>query len=156
MVNGGFREKILNGGFDWRYRQVPHVDVTVGAAPGAGGRSLAITFDGENIDDSGIFQFLPLQPDTQYEFSAQVTTEGLMGASGPRFAIEDAYNKNTYLLTGELSGTTPWRRVKAAFTTGPDTSLAVFRIARVPGNPRVRGKMWITDLQLTAAPAMKP
>jgi len=149
VVNGGFEENILNGGFDWWYQSNPHAAVAIDSSEFSGGtRSLSITFDGQNADDAGIFQFIPVKPNTQYEFSAQYRSEELDTASGPRFSIADAYTGTSYVLTDDILGTNPWHPEQAQFHTGPNTKLVLLKIVREPANPLIRGKLWIDELKL--------
>ena len=149
IVNGGFEENVLNGGFDWWYESNPHAALAIDTSVfHSGTRSLSVTFDGRNPGDAGIFQFIPVKPNTDYEFSAESRTEDIESASGPRFAIVDAYTNASYVLTDDLLGTNPWRLQQARFQTGPDTSLVLLKIVRQPENPLIRGKLWIDDLRL--------
>jgi hypothetical protein len=149
IVNGGFEENVLNGGFDWFYELNPHAALSIDTSDFFNGtRSLSITFDGRNPADGGIFQLIPVKPNTNYEFSAEYRTQDLESASGPRFAIVDAYAKTSYVLTDDLLGTHPWRLQQARFQTGPNTNLVLLKIARQPPNPLIRGKLWIDDLRL--------
>jgi tetratricopeptide (TPR) repeat protein len=149
VVNGGFEENILNGGFDWWYQSNPHAAVAIDTSEFSGGtRSLSITFDGQSADDAGIFQFIPVKPNTQYEFTAQYRSEELDTASGPRFSIADAYTGTSYVLTDDILGTNPWHPEQAQFHTGPNTKLVLLKIVREPANPLIRGKLWIDELKL--------
>jgi len=149
IVNGGFEENVLNGGFDWFYELNPHAALSIDTSDFFNGtRSLSITFDGRNPADGGIFQLIPVKPNTNYEFSAEYRTQDIESASGPRFAIVDAYTKTSYVLTDDLLGTHPWRLQQARFQTGPNTNLVLVKIARQPPNPLIRGKLWIDDLRL--------
>jgi tetratricopeptide (TPR) repeat protein len=149
VVNGGFEENILNGGFDWWYQSNPHAAVAIDTSEFSGGtRSLSITFDGQSADDPGIFQFIPVKPNTQYEFSAQYRSEELDTASGPRFSIADAYTGTSYVLTDDILGTNPWHPEQAQFHTGPTTKLLLLKIVRDPASPLIRGKLWIDELKL--------
>jgi tetratricopeptide (TPR) repeat protein len=149
VVNGGFEENILNGGFDWWYQSNPHAAVAIDTSEFSGGtRSLSITFDGQSADDPGIFQFIPVKPNSQYEFSAQYRSEELDTASGPRFSIADAYTGTSYVLTDDILGTNPWHPEQAQFHTGPNTKLVLLKIVREPANPLIRGKLWIDELTL--------
>jgi tetratricopeptide (TPR) repeat protein len=149
VVNGGFEENVLNGGFDWWYESNPHAALAIDTSDFFNGtRSLSITFDGLNPGDAGIFQFIPVKPNTNYEFSAESRTEDIDSASGPRFAIVDAYAHASYVLTDDLLGTNPWRVQRAQFHTGPNTNLVLLKIVRQPPNPLIRGKLWIDDLRL--------
>ena len=149
IVNGGFEENVLNGGFDWWYELKPHAALAIDISEfSSGTRSLSITFDGQNPADAGIFQFVAVKPATDYEFSAEYRTEDVETASGPRFAIVDAYTNASYVLTDDLRGTNPWRLLHARFHTDPNTSLLLVTIIRQPAQPLIRGKLWIDDLKL--------
>ena len=149
IVNGGFEENVLNGGFDWWYESNPHAALAIDTSEFyAGTRSLSVTFDGLNPADAGILQFVVVKPNTGYEFSAQSRTEDIQSASGPRFSIVDAYTNASYVLTDDLLDTNPWHEQHARFQTGPSTNLVLLRIVRQPGVPLIRGKLWIDDLRL--------
>ncbi len=149
VVNGGFEENVLNGGFDWWYQLNSHVALAIDTSEfSSGTRSLSITFDGQNPSDAGIFQFIPVKPDTDYDFNAQYRGEELDTASGPRFSISDAYSGDSYFLSDDILGTNPWRPEQAHFHTGPNTKLVLLKIVREPANPLIRGKLWIDDLKL--------
>jgi hypothetical protein len=152
VVNGGFEEDVLNGGFDWWYQSNHHAALSIDTSTfRSGTRSLSITFDGRNPGDAGIFQFIPVKPNTGYEFSAEYRTEDIESASGPRFAVVDAYTKASYVLTDDVLDTNPWRVQKARFQTGPNTNLVLLTIVRQPAGPLIRGKLWIDDLRLVEA-----
>ena len=89
-----------------------------------------------------------MRPNTDYEFSAESRTEDIDTASGPRFAIADAYTNSSYVLTDDTLGTTPWRLQQARFQTGPNTNLLLLKIVRDPARPLIRGKLWIDDVRL--------
>ena|SRR5438309_5883719 len=149
VVNGGFEETLLNGGFDWWYQSNPHAALAMDTSVFFNGtRSLSIIFDGYNPGDAGIVQFVPVKPNTNYEFTAEYKTEDIDSASGPRFAIGDAYTNTSYVLTDDVLGTNPWRVQHARFQTGPSTNLVLLKIVRDPPGPLIRGKLWIDDLKL--------
>jgi len=149
IVNGGFEENLLNGGFDWWYESKSHVDLAIDTDQFYGGtRSLSVTFDGRSAPDAGVVHFIPVQPDTDYEFSAESRTQDIDSASGPRFAIADAYTNTQYMLTDDLLGTNPWHKQQARFHTGPSTNLLFLKIIRQPAEPLIRGKLWIDDVRL--------
>src|ERR1017187_1767663 len=149
IINGGFEENLLNGGFDWWYESNPHAVLAIDTSEfHSGTRSLSVTFDGQSASEAGISQFIPVKPNTDYEFSAEFRTEELETASGPRFAIADAYSNASYVLTDDVMGTNPWRLQQARFHTGPNTNLVLLKIVRRPAGPLIRGKLWIDDLRL--------
>jgi Flp pilus assembly protein TadD len=149
IVNGGFEENLLNGGFDWWYQPSPHAALAIDTSEfHSGMRSLSVTFDGQSAPEAGISQFVPVKPNTEYEFSAEYRTEGVNTASGPRLALTDAYSNVSYVLTDDVLGTNPWHLVRAQFQTGPNTNLLLVKIIRRPAGPLIRGKLWIDDLKL--------
>lgn len=149
IVNGGFEENVLNGGFDWWYQSYPHTALAIDTSEFHGGtRSLSITFDGPSTPEAGIAQFIPAKPNTDYEFSAEYRAEELESASGPRFAVTDAYHNTSYVLSDDIIDSSPWRLLQAQFHTGPDTDLLLLKIVRQPAAPLIRGKLWIDDLTL--------
>lgn len=149
IVNGSFEEALLNGGFDWWYEPNPHAKLAIDTDQFfSGTRSLSVTFDGRTAPDAGIAQFVPVKPDTDYEFSAVSKTLDIDSASGPRFAVGDAYTLSSYVLTDDLLGSTPWHRQQAHFRTGPQTNLVFVKITRDPPGPLIRGKLWVDDVRL--------
>jgi tetratricopeptide (TPR) repeat protein len=149
IVNGGFEENLLGGGFDWWYESRPHVVLAIDTSEfHSGTRSLSVTFDGQGASEAGISQFIPVKPNTEYEFSAEFKAEELETASGPRFAIGDAYTTDSYVLTDDVLGTTPWRLQQSRFQTGPNTNLVLLKIVREPAAPLIRGKFWIDDIRI--------
>jgi hypothetical protein len=149
IVNGGFEENLLNGGFDWWYESNTHAALAIDTDQFyRGTRSLSVTFDGRSVAEASIAQFIPVKPDTDYEFSAESRTQDIDSASGPRFSIADAYTKVSYVLTDDLLGTNPWHLQQARFHTGPNTNLLFLNIIRQPAAPLIRGKLWIDDVRL--------
>lgn len=149
IVNGGFEEALLNGGFDWWYEPNPNAKLAIDTDQFfSGTRSLSVTFNGRNAADGGITQLVPVKPGTDYEFSAQSKTQDIDSASGPRFAVGDAYTLSSYALTDDLLGSNPWHKQKARFHTGPTTNLIFVKITRQPPGPLIRGKLWVDDLRL--------
>jgi tetratricopeptide (TPR) repeat protein len=149
IVNGSFEEKILDGGFDWLYVAKPHVEIAIDTNDfHSGTRSLSMTFDGQNPADAGIYQFIPVEPNTEYQFTAAYRADDLLTASGPRFSISDAYNDVSYALTDDVIGTWPWHTQQVQFRTSPSTDLLLLRVIRQPSAPLIKGKLWIDDLKL--------
>ncbi len=151
IVNRGFDEDLLGGGFDWRIRTLTGVTVEVDTSEFHGGRrSLAFTFDDVRYTDCGLYQLVPVDPNTHYEFSAFVHTQELTTAQGPRFILRDYETNDAPLLTTEeFTGSVPWRQITAAFTTSATTRLLAVRLTREDNAASLlRGKLWIDDVSL--------
>jgi tetratricopeptide (TPR) repeat protein len=149
VVNGDFSLNVLNGGFDWQYRQSKEVSLALDPTQSHGGhRSLLITFDAQKISDAGIAQVVPVNPSTGYDFSAYFKADEIQGAGGPRFALQDLYSETTYFASDELKDADFWKEVSGSFTTGPDTRLLLLHIQREPPGMPIKGKLWIDSVRL--------
>jgi tetratricopeptide (TPR) repeat protein len=148
IMDGTFSHEILDSGFDWRYKVNPQIAVALDSAEShSGNRSLRLTYT-DSGSDAGIFQYIAVQPTKQYRLSAWVKSEELETANGPMLSIVDGVDKMIYGTTEETSGTTPWHRIEATVTTGPETRLAAFSVLRNPGETRIQGNFWIDDVRL--------
>ncbi len=149
IVNGNFSLDVLNGGFDWQYQKQSSVTLTLDPSDfHSGRRSLMITFDGPGINDAGLFQFVSVQPDTTYEFSAYYKNGEMEGAGGPHFTIQDAYSQAVYYDSDELKEAGFWKSANGEFTTSADCKLVILHIRRLPEGSPIRGKLWVDDFHL--------
>jgi tetratricopeptide (TPR) repeat protein len=149
VVNGNFNLAMLNTGFDWQYQK--QSSVNLGLDPSdfhAGRRSLQITFDGPGISDAGIYQFVSVQPNTTYDFTAYYKSGEMEGAGGPHFTIQDMYTQAVYYESDELKDAGFWKSANGEFTTSPDCKLVVLHIRRLPAGSPIRGKLWVDDFHL--------
>jgi tetratricopeptide (TPR) repeat protein len=152
LVNGDFSLAILNNGFDWTYQKSSAVSLAIDPEENrAGSRSLRIIFQGPGIEDAGIRQLIAVSPNTQYVFSGYYKTAEMDGAGGPKIAIQDVYTGTRLFMSDDLRDAVSWTSVSASFTTGPETHLIVLRIARVPADRPIRGKLWIDSLKLVTS-----
>jgi tetratricopeptide (TPR) repeat protein len=149
IVNGDFSLDVLNAGFDWQYEKQSSVTLTLDPSDFHGGhRSLLINFDGPGVVDAGIRQFVAVQPNTHYEFSAYYKNGEMEGAGGPHITVEDFYSKDIYYDSQELKEAGFWKSTTAEFTTGADTKLVALHVRRVPEGSPIRGKLWVDDFRL--------
>jgi tetratricopeptide (TPR) repeat protein len=151
IVNGDFGLEILNGGFDWQYQKQSSVTLTIDPSDFHGGhRSLLVAFDGPGVTDAGIRQFIAVQPNTPYQFSAYYKNGELEGAGGPHFTIQDAYSQAVLYDSDELKEAGFWKSATGEFTTGDDCKLLLLHIRRLPEGSPIRGKLWVDDFRLVA------
>jgi tetratricopeptide (TPR) repeat protein len=148
VVNSGFEEKLLNMGFDWRYKDSSHVTLALDREQfHQGSRSVSIVFDGQADAEIGLSQFVAVDPNTRYDFSVYVKTDNIFAAQGPEFVISDAYTQEPpLLLTEDLLGTCDWRQVSGSFKTSPSTDLVVLKIIRPAGASPITGRLWVDDV----------
>jgi hypothetical protein len=154
IVNGSFSLNVLNAGFDWQHQSQSGVKLELDPTDSHAGRqSLTITFDGPGISDAGIYQFVAVQPNTTYQFSAYYKNVEMEGAGGPHFTIQDMYTQAIYYESDELIDAGFWKSAEGDFKTGPDCKLVVLHIRRLPAGSPIRGKLWIDDFHLTRKPS---
>ncbi len=150
IVNGNFNLDVLNTGFDWTYQKRPDVNLEIDPTqPHLGSRSLLISFDSSGLDDTGIHQLIPVDPNTAYHFSAYFKTRNLEGAGGPEFVLQDAYALTPLFESDDLKDSDNWKQASGDFSTGPDTNLLVLQIKRVPSGGAIRGDLWIDGVSLS-------
>ncbi|MGA7905910.1 MAG: carbohydrate binding domain-containing protein [Candidatus Sulfotelmatobacter sp.] len=149
IVNGDFDLDPLNAGFDWQWEKQSSVTLTLDPSDfHAGHRSLLIAFDGPGVKDAGIYQFVPVQPNTTYEFSAYYKNGELEGAGGPHFTLQDFYTSAVLYDSDELKDAGFWKSVTGDFATGADSRLLLLHIRRLPEGSPIRGKLWVDDFRL--------
>lgn len=152
LVNGDFSLPILNNGFDWIYQKSSAVSLALDPDDSqSGSRSIRIVFQGPGIEDAGIRQFVSVNSMTEYAFSGHYKAAGMDGAGAPEFAIQDVYSGAKLFMSDDLRDTDSWKEVNGSFVTGPETHLVVLRVARVPADRPIRGKLWIDSLKIVTA-----
>jgi hypothetical protein len=157
-TNGDFHGDILNGGFDWRVNPVAGAVVTQESNDsGRDSRSLRIDFDGsQNLYYDSVVQFIGTQPNTNYDFSAVMSCEGITTDSGVGLRVSDAYNSAELLgSTDLLIGTEPLSEHKFSFTTGPETRLALVTVTRTPSrkfDDKIAGTFRVSNVTIVPRP----
>ena len=149
VVNGDFSLPVLNGGFDWLYETIPGVALAIDPTEGhSAQQSLSIEFSSAGLQDAGIRQIIPVEPDTDYDFSAFFKSENIEGAGGPRLLLQDAFSGLSYFESENLKDADFWKPVSGSFSTASDAKLLLLRIGRVPANNAIRGRLWLDGLRL--------
>ena len=149
IVNAGFERPVLRWGFDWRYQSDDHITARIDdKIAHSGSHSLSLSYDGAPAYMAGWTQFVPVQPNADYDFSVWIKSENVTTSSGPRIALADAFTGATLLLTDDVLDTHPWQELKSTLRVPADTNLLAVRFVRNPANTRIRGQVWIDDLRL--------
>jgi tetratricopeptide (TPR) repeat protein len=157
IYNGSFESPILEGGLDWHVFAVPGAYVELDSSVVRNGvHSLRIDFDPPgNIAYHHVLQFVPVEPDTGYEFSGYLRAKGILSDSGPRFELQDeADPQRLDILTGDVRETMPWTEVRSSFRTCPETHILIVSIVRPASHSfddRIGGTVWVDDVSLVRA-----
>jgi len=152
--NGGFETPIANGGLDWRFQQLPGAYISIDSSVyHSGSQSLRVGFTGGvNMDFAHVQQIEPAQPNATYDFQAYVRTESISTDSGLHFELFDPqHERDVYVLTPNIVGTTPWTALRAKVTTSPNTHFLEIRLHRFPSrlfDNKISGAIWIDDVTL--------
>ncbi|HET7842016.1 MAG TPA: hypothetical protein VFM21_10445, partial [Terriglobia bacterium] len=156
ITNGSFEDDLLNWGFAWRISPVE--DVYAGldnSSYHSPSHALLFQFPGkQNLAYRGAYQYVKVEPGTNYRLQAFLKTEGITTDSGPRVEVRDAYDSRlldefSESATGTSEG---WESVLLDFKTGPSTELIVVSLTRLPSRKLdnlIAGKVWLDDVSLT-------
>ena len=159
VYDGGFERDISGGGFGWRQTDGEGSDFDFDTEEKhSGSRSARLIFDGtKNLSYDGLFQMVPVSPDTRYRFQGFLRTDQISTESGMRFEIVDPKDQQHLdMVTPNETGTLPWTLEQVDFTTGPRTHLIFIRLVRRPSerlDNKLRGTVWIDDVTLAPAGA---
>jgi hypothetical protein len=154
ITNSGFeKDTILGGGFDWKIEKVAGAEVSFDPSIAfEGKRSLKIIFNGkENIDFHHVYQFLPLEPDTEYVLKAHVKTQALTTKSGVKIEIS-GIGSTFHVLSESLTGENEWKELVVTFRTAAQSQGGMVRVRRERTDKFDRfisGTIWIDHVRLT-------
>lgn len=159
--NGGFEAPVANGGLDWHFEPSPGDYIIVDSAlPHSGSHCLRVDFTGGmNLDFAGVWQFVPVEPSTKYDFKYFMMTRAISTESGMRFEILDPTGHEVNLETSQLTGTNAWTAVSTPFSTGASTHFLQIRLRRFPSrlfDNKLSGTVWVDDVTLIKATAENP
>lgn len=151
VVNGGFERDVLGWGFDWQYAKKAHISVAQENGVSHGdSRSLSISFDGSDIQDFGIFQYVLLKPNAHYVLRAYTRADNILGSGGPRLAVTAPFDRSRRFYTSDdILGTTLWSSQGGTFSTGPDTHMVAIVLLRNPPYDPIKGHLWLDDVSIT-------
>ena len=160
--DGGFEQDLLNAGFAWHYEPLQGANLAFDESTvHSGRRSLRISFDGTaNVYFHNLWQYVAVDANTTYQFSAYVRTEDLTTDEGVQFSIFGAAPAGVQPpVTATSVGTQQWTLQKIEFTTSPQTHLVQIALTRAPSKMlanKVRGTAWIDDVSLIPASLPQP
>lgn len=149
LVDPGFEDEPLTGGFRWRLQAAG--GVTIGhddAVMKSGNRSLRMDFSGNAVQLPGVEQWIPVAPGASYEISSMIRTESLETARPPRWFIQDAYTHQVLAKSEEWGTAAGWRQVAVNFTVPQATRMVALRVARDDASKLIRGRVWIDDVRM--------
>jgi hypothetical protein len=119
--------------FGWQDRAAPQVAIDVDLNKSQkGGRSLRWIFQVRtNVGPVQVAQLVPIEPQTEYELEAYVSTDKLESGSTPQIDIVDPVDEKTIMASPVAPrGTNNWNRISLTFKTGEKAEAVIVRIVR--------------------------
>lgn len=149
ITNPAFDQPFLNDAFDWRFPAGTPVDFSVDSNQGhRGSTSLLLAFNGDMVSDTGLYQLVPVAPNTEYSLHATVKAEELVSAAPLRFQASDAFTNESLGATNGVVGTTgDWVQVAGTIRSGPKSHLLRIGITH-EAQSHIAGKLWIDEVVL--------
>ena len=142
--------------FGWQVKGAPQVQIGIDAGRSQEGmRSLRFVFEVRaNVEAVNVYQLVPVQPNTEYEFEGYVSTDQLTTAGAPQIDIVDA--TDTAVITSSPmapTGNNGWKPMSLSFKTGK-TEAIIIKIVRYPCVNKetpicpIFGTVWYDDFSL--------
>ena len=156
--DGGFETNLINGGLAWRIE--PYKTVRVGydqLVKHSGTRALRIDISQGDISDFvGVCEFVVVEPNTAYEFSAWMRTRDLAETGGVLFRLIPDIQGSQVATSPKLGGTNDWTRVSVPWTSPDHSHLSRVCLSRKPAFQQVPATVWVDDVSLVKVhtPAM--
>ncbi len=157
VSNGDFEADPLNAGLDWHisYKGAGFEVALDNFVLQHGSRSLRVSFDGSgNYFFNGVWQWIPVEPNRDYRFSAYMKTANVTSDSGFRICLVTVASPPgetfTQCTTNRI-GTDPWTEEELAVRTGPNTGILALELRRLQSqklNNRIGGTVWIDNVSL--------
>jgi hypothetical protein len=156
--NGSFEDKILQGGFDWRYPGIQDVQFQVVLNKGMeGSNSLKVTFGDTNISFSHLSQIIPIPSPGNYVLDFYFRTEGLTTDQTPYILIQGyPEGSGASLRTDHFPGSTGWKKMSCPFVVKESCKAIQFILRRDPSSKfdnRIKGSLWLDRISIRAEAA---
>ncbi len=160
LWDGGFESGVFGYGFAWALPAGARgVQFSLDhREKHSGKQSLLLLFNGSyNLHLLGPCVEVPVQPSTDYNFSAWVRTLSITTEQGIRFQLRPMGTQDaSTVVTSDLRGTQPWTRVEVPWSSGKIVQEMEICVARLPSqevDDKIQGMAWVDDVALVPAAA---
>ena len=117
-----------------------------------GSSSLLVRWENSRASSAGVVQYVPVRPDTEYEFAGYMRTSSIQTASGPRFVVQDVDAKEPYFEGPDIRRNVNWTLAQGRFRTRSTAHFVTVRVLRDP-NTLIKGNTWIDAVKSLASSA---
>ena len=158
LWDGGFESGVFGSGFAWRLpEEARGVEFSIDRREKhSGNQSLRLLFNGRyNLHLLDPCIDVPVQPSTDYNFSAWLRTLSITTEQGVRFQLRPMRTQDTSTVeTTDLRGTQPWTHVELPWSSGKDVQDMQVCVERLPSqdvDDKIQGIAWVDDVALVPA-----
>ena len=143
--------------FGWQVVGASQVQIGIDEGRMHGGmKSLRFVFDVRaNVETVNVYQLVPVQPQTAYDFEAYVSTDKLTTAGAPQIDIVDPTDTAVMVSSAMApTGTNGWNKISLSFKTGDKTEAVLIKIVRFPCVNKdtpvcpIFGTVWYDDFSI--------
>jgi tetratricopeptide (TPR) repeat protein len=149
--DGGFETDVSGGALAWRFTQHESAVISYDQnVKHSGIRALRLDIAQKDISGFvGVCQWVVVEPDTAYEFSAWLRTKDIAKEESIFFRLGTiGLRENPVFETTKLGGTNEWTRISIPWTSPDESRLAQVCLARSRGFDQRHGIVWIDDVSL--------
>jgi len=148
--NGSFEMDSVGRGLDWRIGKPEGADIYFDYGNKTrGDRSVKITFSGKsNIDFNHVGQTVPVDPDSNYLLTSDISTRDITTRNGVRWQV---YCKGMNEFSETYTGTIDWITARISFVTPYDCNVIHIRLIRSKSrrlDNLISGEAWIDNVNL--------
>jgi hypothetical protein len=148
--NGSFEMDSVGRGLDWRIGKPEGADIEFDYENKTrGDRSVKITFSGKNnIDFHHLSQSVPVDPDSNYLLTLDISTRDITTRNGVRWQI---YCEGMNEFSETYTGTIDWVTAHISFVTPHDCNVVHIRPRRIRSrrlDNLISGEVWIDNVNL--------
>jgi tetratricopeptide (TPR) repeat protein len=158
LWDGGFESGVSGSGFAWTFPEGQGVQFSIDQREKhSGNHSLRLLFNGRyNLHLLGPCIQVPVQPSTDYDFSAWVRTSSITTGQGIRFQLRSLGTQDASTArTNDVRGTQLWTRVETPWSSGENVQEMQVCVERLPSeyevDDKIRGMAWVDDVALVPA-----
>jgi len=151
--NESFENKILRGGFGWRYPDRPEMSFRTDTRNRLKGlKNLEVTFEGANINTGYLYQIIPIPSAGSYLLDFYVKTDGLTTDRMPYISVTGYPDEaGAFAQSDFFPSTTNWTKLSVPFEVAQGCStirLSLRRDSSSKLDNRIKGILWLDGFDI--------
>jgi len=151
--NGSFEHEMLRGGFDWRHQEGPSIQFRVDTTNRMKGlKSLHVTFKGENIGASFLYQIVPILEAGAHQLDLFLRTKDLTTDQTPFVLIRGYPDGAAVSVRSDcFPPSSEWSKISIPFAADSGCKailLALHRNRSSKFDNAIKGELWIDSVVL--------